>query len=42
MQHFSTAHIDAHMGNARRIVSADEKIKSPGLALAEDTGVEIL
>ena len=25
MQHFSAAHIDTHMGNARCIVSADEK-----------------
>ena len=30
MQHFSTAHIDTHMGNARRIVSADEKDQVAG------------
>ena len=30
MQHFSAAHIDAHMGNARRIVSTDEKDQVTG------------
>ncbi len=30
MQHFSTAHIDTHMGNARCIVSADEKDQIAG------------
>ena len=30
MQHFSTAHIDTHMGNARCIVSADEKDQVAG------------
>lgn len=30
VQHFSTAHIDTHMGNARCIVSADEKDQVAG------------
>ena len=30
VQHFSAAHIDTHMGNARRIVSADEKDQVAG------------
>ena len=30
MQHFSAAHIDTHMGNARCIVSADEKDQVAG------------
>ncbi len=30
MQHYSAAHIDTHMGNARRIISADEKDQVAG------------
>ncbi len=42
MQHHIVAHIDAHMGHARRVISADKEDEIPRLHIGAGTGAYIV